>query len=61
MIVFPVSATEGCYADVDTEPWLLRVWGTLPDFPDLPEELPPEPVAMICCLCGPARSPAPGT
>lgn len=45
LIVLPVSATEDPPAHGDTEACLLRVWGSMPDFPDRPEDLRPKPVA----------------
>jgi len=47
VIVLPVSTAEGSRADLDTEVWLQRVWGSVPDFPDRLEDLPPEPVATL--------------
>jgi hypothetical protein len=47
VMVLPVSATELPPAEVDTGAWLQRVWGSVPDFPDRPQDLPPEPVAAL--------------
>jgi hypothetical protein len=47
VIVLAMSAVVGSRADLDTEAWLQRIWGSVPDFPDRPEDLPPEPVAVI--------------
>jgi hypothetical protein len=46
VIVLPISAEGGVKSDAATADWLHGVWACVPDFPDRPADLPPEPVEL---------------